>query len=89
MDGQTTWGLQGFGVQGFSGLSGTSTTYQGTAATMAAPATAASGGVEQGVTSLGVTCGICNSPTGRQGLFLVGIVVLLVGWHFHLYSMLE
>ncbi len=76
-------------VSGFSGLSAVSTGWQGTGATSAAPATATAGGAPQDSTSIGTTCTMCSQPAVQQGLFFIAILLLLIGWHSHLYSMVE
>jgi F0F1-type ATP synthase membrane subunit c/vacuolar-type H+-ATPase subunit K len=76
-------------TSGFSGLSAVSTGPQGTGGTAAAPATATSGGVMQGVTSLGATCAVCQNPTVRQGLFFLAVVLLAVFWFSHIHSLLD
>ena len=81
------WGLNL--TSGFSGLSAVSTGPQGTGGTSAAPATAAPGGVAQGVTSLGATCAVCQMPAVRQGLFFVGVLLLLIFWHAHIHSLMD
>lgn len=74
---------------GFSGLAAASTGPMGTGASSAAPATAAPGGVSQGIQSIGATCGICQMPAVKMGLFLVAIVAFWVFWHSHLKSVME
>lgn len=81
-----SWGMQ---TSGFSGLSAISTGPMGTGATQAAPATASAAGVAQGITSLGTSCAFCNSSAGKQMLFFVALVLILVFWHTHLHSMME
>lgn len=74
---------------GFSGLAAASTGPQGTGSSMAAPATAAPGGVSQGMQTIGMTCGICQNPMVRAGLFFVAIALLWTFWHTHLKSVME
>jgi hypothetical protein len=81
------WGFQV--ASGFSGLSAVSTGPEGTGATQATPATGYGDGMAQGQMAMGVTCGICQHPTTKQGMFIVAVILIAIAWHFHLYSMLE
>ena len=87
IDGMSGWNMQ---VNGWSGLAAASTGWGGTGATAAAPATAANAAATpQGSQSIGITCGICQQPVARQGIFFLAVVLLALAWHFHLHSMLE
>jgi len=74
---------------GFSGLAAASTGPQGTGSSQTAPATSAPGGVSQGIQSIGATCGICQNPIVKAGLFFVAILAFWVFWHTHLKSVME
>lgn len=74
---------------GFSGLAAASTGPMGTGASDGAPATAAPGATQQGASSIGITCGICNNPVVKMGLFFVAMLAFWIFWHTHLRSVME
>jgi hypothetical protein len=42
-----------------------------------------------GAASILSSCTFCGSLTGKQAAFFIAILLLLLSWHLHLFSILE
>lgn len=77
-----------FANMGWTGVPGVLTTASGTG-----PANAtminAQGGSMQGSALPTASCSLCSNPTAQAVLFIVAILLIAIGWHLHLFSMIE
>jgi hypothetical protein len=79
-----------FNFYGDTGWTGTPAVMTYANGTMAGNATL--GNASQGVGSNAATlssCAFCSNPMVQECLFFIAILLLAIGWHFHLYSLLE
>jgi F0F1-type ATP synthase membrane subunit c/vacuolar-type H+-ATPase subunit K len=76
----------GFGDMGWTGIPSVVTTASGTNGGMAIGNGAAQG---QGSANSGSSCALCSNPKVQEMLFILAVILIAVGWHFHLFSLLE
>ena len=77
----------GFGDMGWTGIPAVVTTAAGTTAGNATMGNMQ--GVGQAASNSTTSCALCSNPKVQEGAFIIAIILLAVGWHFHLYSLLE
>jgi F0F1-type ATP synthase membrane subunit c/vacuolar-type H+-ATPase subunit K len=75
----------GFGDMGWTGVPAVVTTRAGTNAGNAMGNTAQG----QGSASASSSCALCSNPKMQEALFVAAIILIAIGWHFHLFSLLE
>ena len=75
-----------FGDMGWTATPAVMTTAAGTGAGIATGG--ATGSAPPGAQPT-KTCALCNNPHMQEALFFGAILLIGVGWHFHLYSLLE
>jgi len=84
------YGENGFyGDMGWTGIPAVVTTSQGTVGGAGMASQNISQGVGQVAGGSNTSCALCNNPTAQQWLFILGVLLIAVGWHLHLFSLLE
>jgi hypothetical protein len=74
-----------YGDMGWTGIPAVMTTASGTQGANATMTNAQG----TGNSSPTASCNFCSNPMVQEGLFIAAIILIAVGWHFHLFSLLE